>query len=125
MIDLKQGDRLATVSRSNGKIVDATIYTVDRVSATAKTGWLNTGDRFKLSNPYISGKFVNSRLEPVTPEIEAANDRRIQEEREKHFRQSEMSRLYRLVSKIQVGGFKCLSPESITRIANAIQKELT
>ena len=48
-MDIKVGDRLATVFRSEGKIVDATIYTVDRVSATAKTGWLNTGDRFKLS----------------------------------------------------------------------------
>jgi len=120
-MDIKVGDRLATVYRSlySGEIQEATIYTV--VRTTAKTGWLDNGERFRLADPYRK----NEKLEPVTAQVEDANDRRIQKEREAALRESEMGRLHRLVSKIEVGGFKCLSPESVTRIANAIQKELT
>jgi hypothetical protein len=122
-MDIKVGDRLATVYRSlySGEIREATIYTV--VRTTAKTGWLDNGERFRLKDPYSNKK--NEKLESVTPEIEEANKFRIQKEKEAQIRESEMGRLHRLVSKIQVGGFKCLSPEAVTRIADAIQKELT
>ena len=119
---IKKGDRLATVSRYGETIKDATIYTV--VRTTAKTGWLENGEKFTLSDPYLSSKSIDNRLEPVTDEIEAANDRRIQKAKEIRFYRSELSRLSKLVSRIEVGYFKCLSPESITRIADAIEKEL-
>jgi len=118
-VTIKKGDRLATVFAYANTIKESTIYTV--VRTTAKTGWLDNGERFKLSDPYLG----SDKLQPVTAEIEEANDRRIQKEKEMRFYKSEVIRLSKLVSRIEVGYFKCLSTASITRIADAIEKELS
>ena len=124
---IKKGDRLAVAYRIDDQIENAIIYTVVRVSGD--TGWLDNGATFKLSDPFLrtEKRFVNLNLEPVTPEIEAANDRRIEiliEKENEHYLLSEFSRLRNLISMLDRTCCKDLSPESVTRIADAIEKEL-
>jgi hypothetical protein len=121
---IKEGDRLAVVDRIDGEIRSAFIYTVARVSAN--TGWLDNGETFKLSDLFLrtEKRFVNFKLEPVTPEIEEANDRRIENIKEEIALHTQLSRLRNLVHELDRTNCKDLSPEAVIRIAEAIEKEL-
>ena len=125
MTTIKEGDRLAVVDRIDGEIRNAFIYTVVRVSGN--TGWLDNGQTFKPSDPFLKTekRFVNFNLEPVTPEIEAANDRRTEKIKEEVAYRTQLSRLRNLFSALDRDNYKGLSTETIARIANAIEKELT
>lgn len=121
---IKEGDRLAVVYRTDDQIENAIIYTVVRISDN--TGWLDNGANFKLSDPSLrtEKRFVNLNLEPVTPEIEAANDRRIQSIKEEIAFRTQLSRLRNLFYALDRDDCKGLSTENIARIADAIEKEL-
>ena len=125
MTTIKEGDRLAVVDRIDGEIRNAFIYTVVRVSGN--TGWLDNGQTFKLSDPFLKTekRFVNFNLEPVTPEIEAANDRRTEKIKEEVAYRTQLSRLRNLFFALDRDNYKGLSTETIARIADAIEKELT
>lgn len=122
---IKKGDRLAVVYRTDDQIESAIIYAVVRISGN--TGWLDNGATFKLSDPFLrtEKRFVNLSLEPVTPEIEAANDRRIQGIKEAISFRTQLSRLRNLFYALDRDGCNGLSAEDIARIADAIEKELT
>ena len=94
---------------------------------SGNTGWLDNGQTFKLSDPFLKTekRFVNFNLEPVTPEIEAANDRRTEKIKEEVAYRTQLSRLRNLFSALDRDNYKGLSTETIARIANAIEKELT
>lgn len=116
---IKEGDRLADVHRIDGEIHSAVIFTVKRIFDGM--GLLDIGESFNLSDPCLWG----NKLEPVTDEIEAANDRRIENQKAERYLLSEFSRLRNLISMLDRTCCKDLSPEAVTRIADAIEKELT